>query len=315
MNYTRWKKTLYYAIKPILPRSLQIVLRQIKISFKARAVQDVWPIDALSGAKPDGWRGWPAGRAFAFVLTHDVESDRGVRRCLRLAQAEKDLGFVSSFNFVPERYLLSPKVREELVMRGFEVGVHDLKHDGRLFSSEKAFLKRVQTVNHYLESWGAVGFRAGSMYHNLGWMHNMRIEYDSSTFDTDPFEPQPDGLHTVFPIWIANRSGDGGYVELPYTLPQDMTLFILQNHGDTRLWKEKLEWIANKGGMVLFISHPDYMNWPGEKKKIDEYPFELYREFLDHVRVKYEGQYWNALPRDVAKFWRRSMAAHQVDRR
>jgi hypothetical protein len=315
MDFARWKKTLYYTIKPILPRPLQIALRQKHITLRARCVQDVWPIDALSGAKPDGWLGWPAGRTFAFVLTHDVESKRGVRRCLRLAQTEKELGFVSSFNFVPERYPLSPQVRNELVMSGFEVGVHDLRHDGRLFSSEKAFLRRVQTINQYLKSWDAVGFRSGSMYHNLGWMHNMLIEYDSSTFDTDPFEPQPDGVHTVFPIWIANRSGDGGYVELPYTLPQDMTLFILLQHDDTHLWKEKLEWIANKGGMVLFVSHPDYMHWRGEKKKIDEYPFEFYREFLDHVKAKYEGQYWNALPRDVAEYWRRTMAIQEVDRR
>jgi hypothetical protein len=315
MNYARWKKMLYYAIKPIVPRSVQIVLRQKSTTCKARGVQNVWPIDVLSGAKPNGWRGWPAGRAFAYVLTHDVESDRGLRRCLRLAQTEKELGFVSSFNFVPEKYPLPPQVRGELMMSGFEVGVHDLRHDGRLFSSKKAFLRRVETINQYLQSWGAVGFRSGSMYHNLPWMHNMRIEYDSSTFDTDPFEPQPDGVHTVFPIWIANRSGDGGYVELPYTLPQDITLFVLLQHGDTRLWKEKLEWIANKGGMVLFVSHPDYMNWRGEKKKIDEYPFELYREFLDHVRTKYNGQYWNALPRDVARYWTSCMTSRQDDHR
>jgi hypothetical protein len=307
MNYGRWKKTLYYAIKPMLPRSLQIALRRKQISCTCRGVRDVWPIDALSGGRPGGCQGWPSGRKFAFVLTHDVENDRGVRRCLRLAQAEKELGFVSSFNFVPERYPLSPQIRDELTSSGFEVGVHDLRHDGRLFSSEKAFLKRVQTINQYLESWGAVGFRAGAMYHNLDWMHNMRIEYDSSTFDTDPFEPQPDGVHTVYPMWIANRSGDGGYVELPYTLPQDMTLFVLLQHADTHLWKDKLEWIANKGGMVLFVSHPDYMNWPGEKKKIDEYPFELYREFLDHIKAKYKGQYWNALPRDVARYWKSCM--------
>jgi len=26
--------------------------------------------------------------------------------------------------------------------------------------------------------------------------------YDSSTFDTDPFEPQPDGRHTMFPFRV-----------------------------------------------------------------------------------------------------------------
>ncbi len=315
MDLARCKKILYYAIKPLLPRPLQIVLRQKHIMYMARRVQDTWPIDARSGETPPGWRGWPDGRAFAFVLTHDVESERGVQKCARLARAEKELGFVSSFNFIPEKYPLSPRVRDELVESGLEVGVHDLRHDGRLFSSQRAFLKRVQSINRYLALWRAVGFRSGSMYHNLEWMHSMRIEYDSSTFDTDPFEPQPDGVHTVFPIWVADRSGDGGYVELPYTLPQDMTLFVLLQHRDTRFWKEKLEWIAGKGGMVLFVSHPDYMNWPGEKRNADEYPFELYREFLDHVRVNYRGRYWNALPRDVASYWKRTMPNHGVENR
>jgi hypothetical protein len=313
MEFARWKRWLYYAVKPALPRPLQIALRQRQAAHKARGVKDCWPIDVRAGAMPGGWRGWPAGRKFAFVLTHDVEGNRGVSRCLHLAQSERQLGFVSSFNFVPEKYSLSPQVREELTRNGFEVGVHDLRHDGRLFSSEKAFLRRVKSINRYLESWSAVGFRSGSMYHNLEWMHNMRIEYDSSTFDSDPFEPQPDGMRTVFPMWVANKSGNGGYVELPYTLPQDMTLFVLLRHCDTSLWKEKLQWIADRGGMVLFVSHPDYMNWSGEKRKVDEYPFEFYREFLDHVRSKYRGQYWNAVPRDVAKYWKHCMASRQDD--
>jgi hypothetical protein len=226
---------------------------------------------------------------------------------LRLAGIEKELGFCSSFNFVPEKYPVSPQVRDALVMSGFEVGVHDLRHDGRLFSSEKAFSRRVQTINHYLESWGAVGFRSGSMYHNLAWMHKMDIEYDSSTFDTDPFEPQPDGVRTIFPLWIENPSGNGGYIELPYTLPQDMTIFVLLRQKDTRTWKEKLDWIADKGGMVLFVTHPDYMHWTGEKRRIDEYPIELYQDFLAHVKEKYRSQYWNVLPRDLARYWRSCM--------
>jgi hypothetical protein len=34
---------------------------------------------------------------------------------------------------------------------------------------------------------------------------------------------------------------------------------------------------------------------------IEQYPAEYYREFLDHIRTTYEGQYWHALPRDVAR--------------
>ena len=308
MTYTQLRKLAYYSIKPLLPRSLQISLRRARVRLKARRAADTWPIDPRAGAAPPGWLGWPEGRSFALVLTHDVESCRGLSRCGRLWRAENEQGFVSSFNFIPEKYTLPRQLHDELVASGFEIGVHDLRHDGRLFSSEKAFLQRVHAINGYLAGWGAVGFRAGSMFHNLDWMHRVKIQYDSSTFDTDPFEPQPDGLGTVFPRWIRNGAGDGGYVELPYTLPQDMTLFILLRHRDPRLWKEKLAWIARCGGMALLVSHPDYMSWGSEKRRVDEYPFELYREFLDHVRREYKGQYWNAPPCEVARYWKRTMA-------
>ena len=42
------------------------------------------------------------GKKFGFVLTHDVEGAKGLERCRALAELEIDLGFRSSFNFVPE---------------------------------------------------------------------------------------------------------------------------------------------------------------------------------------------------------------------
>jgi len=231
-----------------------------------RDVADVWPICPGSGEKPAGWSGWPSDRRFAFILTHDVEQTRGMQRCLQLARMEKELGLVSAFNFVPEKYYLPPQVRDELSRSGFEIGVHDLRHDGKLYSSQKVFLRQALIIIQYLRDWNSVGFRAGSMCHNLKWLHGIRAEYDLSTFDTDPFEPQPDGICTVFPQWIVNTQGNGGCVELPYTLPQDLCLFIIFQHRDTQLWEDKLEWIAIKGGMALLTTHPDYMAW-GERSR------------------------------------------------
>jgi hypothetical protein len=43
-------------------------------------------------------------------------------------------GFRSSFNFIPEGdYRVSRELRDELTRNGFEVGVHDLHHDGKLY--------------------------------------------------------------------------------------------------------------------------------------------------------------------------------------
>jgi hypothetical protein len=50
-----------------------------------------------------------------------------------------------------------------------------------------------------------------------------------------------------------------GYVELPYTLPQDFTLFTVMREKDIDIWKKKLDWIVEKGGMALLITHPVYL--------------------------------------------------------
>ena len=58
-----------------------------------------------------------------------------------------------------------------------------------------------------LAEWGASGFRSAFMLRELDWLHELRIKYDASTFDTDPFEPQPEGCQTIFPFWVPHRNG------------------------------------------------------------------------------------------------------------
>ena len=130
-------------------------------------------------------------------------------------------------------------LRQDLVRNGFEVGVHGLKHDGKLFVSKKAFARQAVRINHYLKAWDSVGFVSPSMHHNLDWMHELNIAYDTSTFDTDPFEPQPDGVGTIFPFAVPGNNGHAGYIELPYTLPQDFTLFVLMKERNIDIWKKK----------------------------------------------------------------------------
>jgi glycosyltransferase involved in cell wall biosynthesis len=277
---------------------------------------------------PENWSGWPENKRFALVLTHDVESATGLRKCRQLMELELECGFRSSFNFVPEGdYRVPRELREELTRNGFEVAIHDLKHDGRLYQSPREFSQRAARINHYLAEWQAVGFRSAFMLRQLEWLHELNIQYDASTFDTDPFEPQPEGYHTIFPLWIprsdlscrkANSlnchsstlnpslSSRGGYVELPYTLPQDSTLFLLLREKTPDIWFRKLDWIAEHGGMALVNTHPDYMSMNGSSRKTAEYPVELYKQLLEYVQQKYSGAYWPALPREVAAYAQQS---------
>ena len=229
----------YYHLKPHLPWRLRIALRRMLAQRKRKSCRDIWPINEAAGRPPAGWSGWPDGKRFAFVLTHDVESQKGLDRCLQLSELDASLGFRSSFNLIPEGdYIVPPFLRERLAKNGFEVGVHDLKHDGFLYESRENFKSQARQINKYLKEWDAKGFRSGFMHHNLEWFDDLDILYDASTFDTDPFEPQPDGVDTIFPFWVPGTNG-AGYVELPYTLIQDFNLFVVLKESTIDIWKKE----------------------------------------------------------------------------
>ena len=294
----------YYQIKPFIPRRLQITLRRARAWIKMRTHCDVWPIDEEAATPPKNWQGWPDGKRFAFILTHDIDFARGQERCRALVELEQKMGFTGSYNFVPERYPVREELRNYLKKNGFEVGVHGLNHDGKYYNSLRIFRERSAKINRYIKTWDSVGFRSPSMLHNLDWLHGLDIKYDSSTFDTDPFEPQPDGVGTIFPFWVASGNGGGGYIEIPYTLPQDFTLFVLLRQRNIDIWKRKLDWIVSKGGMALMLIHPDYINNGENREGREEYPLRYYAEFLSYVQKTYRGQYYHVQPKELAKFWK-----------
>ena len=294
---------LYYRLKPYLPAVFRLALR--RAWAKSRPAKETlhWPICEAAGAPPPGWPGWPDNKQFAFVLTHDVEGVTGLNKCRKLMQLNQRLGFRASFNFVPEgEYRLEQDIRTELEENGFEVGVHDLRHDGFLYRSRESFSRDARRINDYLKAWSAQGFRSGLMHHRLNWLGDLEVLYDASTFDTDPYEPQPDGMKTIFPFWIPTNSPSGGYVELPYTLVQDYNLFIVLQRKTIDVWKQKLDWVAARGGMALVIVHPDYINFDNSWKVRGEYPVALYEELLAYVNERYGDSCWPALPREVAAY-------------
>ena len=306
---------IYYSIKPFMPWRLRLALRRRLATSRRVTFSNIWPIDERAGALPPNWPGWPEGKRFSLVLTHDVEGQKGLDRIGQLKDLELKYGFRSSFNFVPEgEYRVPDTLRRSLDEAGFEVGVHGLEHDGRLYSSKAKFRAKADRIRHYLQTWGASGFRSPLMQHRLAWLHLLGAEYDASTFDTDPFEPQPDGVGTLFPFWVPGPNRVG-YVELPYTLVQDFTLFSVLRETNIEIWKRKLDWIAERGGMALLNTHPDYMCFDGSKPRRDEYAVAFYEEFLSYVREKHGGTFWSATPRQVARFYRSALPVNSRNSR
>jgi glycosyltransferase involved in cell wall biosynthesis/peptidoglycan/xylan/chitin deacetylase (PgdA/CDA1 family) len=301
------KTKAYYFLKPLVPQFVVVGLRQWLGRRRRVAHAATWPIDEGAGATPPNWPGWPDGKQFAFVLTHDIEGPKGVAKVPQLLELEAGQGMRASYNFVPGDGEIPADLRKAVETAGSEIGIHGLEHDGKLFFSKSLFFEKAQRIREYMREWGAVGFRAPFMHHRLSWQHQLRAEYDASTFDTDPFEPQPDGVRTIFPFWVPGRVPEEGYVELPYTLVQDFTLFRILNEPDIAIWKNKLDWVAAHGGMALLDSHPDYMHFDEGPAPAGTYPAALYAEFLAYAKEKYGAVFWHALPREVASYYKSAL--------
>jgi peptidoglycan/xylan/chitin deacetylase (PgdA/CDA1 family) len=207
----------------------------------------------------------------------------------RMADLEEKYGFRSLWNLSLAQYPIDWNIAERLRARGFELGAHGLAHDGKLFRSEADFAQLAPLLNRRAQEHELRGFRSPSTLRRAEWIGTMPFDYDSSFADTDPYEPQPGGTCSLFPFHL------GRLIELPYTLPQDHTLIHVLRRDPLPLWRLKAQWIASAGGMILTLTHPDYIG-SGEH-------LARYEELLKQLRDI--PQSWRALPSEVAQWWRR----------
>jgi peptidoglycan/xylan/chitin deacetylase (PgdA/CDA1 family) len=293
----------YYLLRPALPRPLQLRLRRAFTRVQGRSSFPSWPVEdslhtlyawlfgllaELSGRPVPFLAPWPDGRSWALVLTHDVETDAGYRNLDLLRGPERELGYRSSWNFVPLRYRVADDTVRALQEEGCEVGIHGLRHDGRDLGSRRLLTRRLPAMRAYADRWQAVGFRSPATQRKWEWMPRLGFDYDSSYSDTDPYEPQPGGCCSYLPFFNERM------VELPITLPQDHTMFSILQRPSAEMWLRKAQLLRERHGMVLLLTHPDYAPDPRVA--------EGYRSLLESFRG--DGTVWHALPREVAAWWR-----------
>ncbi len=301
-------RNTYYFVRPLMPVAVRRQFQRAyfrgweKLSFPA------WPVDqtvdniceellvcAMRARNlkrvPFIWF-WPDGAPSCAILTHDVETSAGVEFCSQLMDLNDSFGIKASFQIVPEeRYTVSPSFLENIRQRGFEVNVHDLNHDGHLFSNQVEFLRRAEGINSYARQWGALGFRSAVLYRNVDWYYALDFAYDMSIPNVAHLDPQRGGCCTVFPFFIGNT------IELPVTATQDYSLFHVIGDYSTRLWQQQVSLIRSKHGLVSFIIHPDYV--------IPERARQVYAELLLCLsELRSRGETWIALPKEVATWWR-----------
>jgi hypothetical protein len=298
----------YYVVRPLISRRLQIWLRRGFTAAQASSQFPRWPVetclhdffalmfDVLASIAEEpvpSIAPWPRAHTWALVLTHDVERQKGWQAIDRILELERAAGVRSCWNLVPQRdYEVDPKRVNELKAKGLEIGVHGLRHDGRDLASLRSMQARLPGMRAAAASWGAVGFRSPSTHRHWNWMPLLGFDYDSSYPDTDPYEPQAGGCCTWLPFF------NEGMVELPVTLAQDHTLFVILRADGEATWVSKASLLRSRGGMALINTHPDYL--------VEDRVFRAYEHFLD--RFASDPSAWKALPREVSAWWRRRAA-------
>lgn len=298
----------YYMVRPLLPKSARKSLQRTYFKGWCEIPFPTWPVDstvehifetqmALSleaqsvNEMPFVWF-WPDGAHCCVMMTHDVETASGRDGCHQLMDVDDGFEIKSSFQIVPEgRYAVSNDLIDGIRARGFEVGVHDLNHDGRLFSHHQLFTRRAERINRYAKEYGAIGFRAAVLYRNLDWLNALDFAYDMSAPNVGHLEAQRGGCCTVLPFFV------GRTLELPTTTTQDYSLFHILKQYSIDLWKRQLAAISERHGLANFIVHPDYV--------LEQRALKTYQQLLAHLAwLKSLGKIWLALPREVNQWWR-----------
>jgi hypothetical protein len=306
-------RRLYYLFRPFMGASTR---RRIQ-RFHARGWKHLsfprWPVDttvenvceallllSLRATRatriPFVWF-WPKRARGCIVVTHDVETEAGLDYCERLMDIDESFGIRAAFQLVPEgRYEYRSDLVDSMRKRGFEVGIQDLNHDGRLFDHKPEFLRRVSRINQYAARMNANGFRAGALYRRPEWYGHLGFSFDMSIPNVAHLDPQRGGCCTVMPYFI------GKILELPVTTAQDYMLFDILNDYSVDLWKSQINRILDKNGLVSFIVHPDYLTNARRRA--------VYEELLEYLReLGSKSNLWFALPREVDAWWR---GRHQV---
>jgi peptidoglycan/xylan/chitin deacetylase (PgdA/CDA1 family) len=201
----------------------------------------------------------------SLLLTHDIDTERGLARAGSLWSVENRLDMTSTWFLPSDEYPIHRDVLQELG-KDSRIGSHDIKHDGKLIhikrheslvdrlrdsklKLERIFEKKVECFRSPLLQFSqriATGLREAG-YH-----------YDFSVPCWEPVHPITMG---GFGIESAQGFQVDGVIELPLTLFQDhqvLNVLGISTREAVKFWIKQAELIRSFDGDIVLCVHPDY---------------------------------------------------------
>lgn len=204
------------------------------------------------------------GKRYACIVTHDVDTRKGLQRSKYVKRLEEKYDVPSAWYIPSQHYKLDSETIKELANHG-EIGAHDTRHDGKLaLLPKEKLVERVYEAKQTLEKivdCPVRGFRAPLLQHSLKILQASReagYTYDTSIPTWEPKHPctmKPHGIGTTHPINI------NGVVEIPVTLPQDHQMIHalgMRPEETVKAWIKLMKMIEKMGGLCVLLIHPNY---------------------------------------------------------
>lgn len=201
----------------------------------------------------------------SLLVTHDIETERGLRRASALKDIEDDLGVRSTWFVVSHEYPIDRSIAARLADNSV-IGSHDIRHDGRLVQIRKRseLARRLGESRKRLEEvfeQEVRCFRAPLLQFSSEILSALKEAGYRTDFSLPCWEPIYPPTMSGFGIECAQTFEMEGIVETPLTMFQDhqvLNLMGMDVDEAIKLWLEQARLIRSFDGDIVLLIHPDY---------------------------------------------------------
>ena len=200
------------------------------------------------------------------LITHDIDTERGLRNALSLKAVEEKLNLRSTWFLPSQEYRIPKKVARDLGSNS-RIGSHDVKHDGRIIcaSNQEQLIERLTTSRLQLEGIFETEvdcFRSPLLQFNRKIVTALAKSGYRGDFSLPTWEPSSPYAADGFGAEIAQPFAINGVVETPLTLFQDHQVFYVLNMNPAtavKFWTVQARVIRSLCGDIVLNVHPDYL--------------------------------------------------------
>jgi len=199
----------------------------------------------------------------SLVITHDIDSEKGLRRALSFKTVEDELN-IQSIWFLPSYEYPIPRTLAKDLADGSTIGSHDTKHDGKLIHIHRhnELVERLSDSRSKLEELFETEvrcFRAPLLQFNRQIVSALAEAGYTFDYSAPCWEPAHGPTMGGFGVETAQGFMTDGVLEVPLTLFQDhqlLNVLGLDTDSAIKLWIEQAKLICSFEGDIVLLTHP-----------------------------------------------------------